>query len=209
MIWHYLTEILKSIHVIIGRRIAVTGEMNLVWMDLIIVYGFIPPLTPSDRDEPWKFKDSISSLWSRNQTWKDRMLHRHSIGTGKVKILMQGNISCLRHSVVDVVAWIRAGWYWFRTLAGSRDFSFLQYVHTRSEAHPDSQWYRGPFPRAKPQGRKVNHSTLSTTSITSWREHRKLHVFEETVYGEKNSYGIRCVCKIVLLTNRWSFATQN
>lgn len=190
--------------VIIGRRLTVTGEMDLFWMDLIIFYGSIPPLTPSDRDKPWKFTVGLF------QTWKDRMLHRHSIGTGKVKILMQGITSCLRHSVIDVVAWIQAAGYGVRTLARSRGFSFLQYVHTRSEAQPDSQWYRGPFPRAKTQGRKVNHSPPSTPSIHSWREHRKLHVFEETVYFEKTSYGIRCVYKIILvLTNRWSFATQN
>jgi hypothetical protein len=37
---------------IIGRRLTGTGEMDLVWMDIINVYGSIPPLTPSDRDKP-------------------------------------------------------------------------------------------------------------------------------------------------------------
>lgn len=73
-------------------------------MDLVIVYGSIPPLTPSDRDKPWKFTVGLSIFWSSDHTRKDRMLYRHSMGTGKVKIVMQGNISYLRRSAVDVVA---------------------------------------------------------------------------------------------------------
>jgi len=117
----------KVYPLIIGRKLTVTGEMDLVWMDLIIIDGSILPLTPSDSDKPWKFTVGLSSLWSSDQTWKDRMLHTYSMGAGKVIILMQGNISCLRRIVVDgLVAWLQAGLYGVRTLAGSRDFSFLQ-----------------------------------------------------------------------------------
>jgi hypothetical protein len=85
----------------------VIREIDLIWMDLNHCFRLHPPLPSSDREKRSKFTVGLASIWSSDQAWEDRILHRHSIGIIKLKILMQVHINCLRRSAVDVVAWIQ------------------------------------------------------------------------------------------------------